>query len=107
MRWSSSQKRIPLKRHRQAEWGASGLGCLTPHVKGRKIAKPSGSNRFRHCHQGPLRMSKESLAERKRRAAKIVELLDKEYPDAVCALTFSNPLELLVATILSAQCTDV
>jgi endonuclease-3 len=37
---------------------------------------------------------------------KIVELLEKEYPDAKIALHYTNPLELLVATILSAQCTD-
>ncbi len=35
------------------------------------------------------------------------EALSRVYPDAHCELTFSNPLELLVATILSAQCTDV
>lgn len=40
------------------------------------------------------------------RAAKIIELLEKEYPDARIALNYTNPLELLVATILSAQCTD-
>jgi len=37
---------------------------------------------------------------------KIVELLEKEFPDAKIALNHANPLELLVATILSAQCTD-
>jgi endonuclease-3 len=37
---------------------------------------------------------------------KIVELLEKEHPDARIALHYTNPLELLVATILSAQCTD-
>ncbi len=37
---------------------------------------------------------------------KIIELLEKEYPDAKTALKYSNPLELLVATMLSAQCTD-
>ena len=37
---------------------------------------------------------------------KIISLLKKEYPDARCALDHSNPLELLIATILSAQCTD-
>jgi endonuclease-3 len=42
----------------------------------------------------------------RRRAAKIVRELAREYPDATCALDFTNPLELLVATILSAQCTD-
>jgi endonuclease-3 len=45
-------------------------------------------------------------AEVKRRALKVVRLLNKEYPDAVCALVHHSPFELLVATILSAQCTD-
>ena len=40
------------------------------------------------------------------RASKIVKGLSKAYPDAHVALRFSNPLEMLVATILSAQCTD-
>ena len=39
-------------------------------------------------------------------ARKITELLLKRYPDAKTALRFGNPLELLVATVLSAQCTD-
>jgi endonuclease-3 len=39
-------------------------------------------------------------------AAKVVAALRKLYPDAKCSLDFNNPLELLVATILSAQCTD-
>ncbi len=41
------------------------------------------------------------------RVKKIWPLLRKAYPDATIALHFSNPLELLIATILSAQCTDV
>ena len=40
-------------------------------------------------------------------AKKIVNLLLKKYPSPLIALNFKNPLELLVATILSAQCTDV
>ena len=43
----------------------------------------------------------------KRHAAKIAQLLAKQYPDASCSLDFRSPLELLVSTILSAQCTDV
>jgi endonuclease-3 len=39
-------------------------------------------------------------------ALRVIELLEKEYPDAKIALNFTNPLELLVATMLSAQCTD-
>ena len=37
----------------------------------------------------------------------ILKILDEVYPDAHCTLDFTNPLELLVATVLSAQCTDV
>ncbi len=40
------------------------------------------------------------------RAGKIVRKLAKLYPDAHCALNYANPLQLLIATILSAQCTD-
>ena len=40
------------------------------------------------------------------KAEKVNEFLKKTYPKVQCALDFSNPLELLVATILSAQCTD-
>jgi len=44
--------------------------------------------------------------ELKRRAAEIIKRLKKAYPDAHCALNHSNAFELLIATILSAQCTD-
>jgi endonuclease-3 len=44
--------------------------------------------------------------EEKQRTLKIIRRLKTEYPEARCSLNHSNPLELLVATILSAQCTD-
>jgi endonuclease-3 len=47
-----------------------------------------------------------TAAERKARVAEILRRLDLMYPGATCALHHSNPWELLVATILSAQCTD-
>ena len=40
------------------------------------------------------------------RVLKIIELLEKEYPKAKTALNYTSPLEILVATMLSAQCTD-
>lgn len=49
---------------------------------------------------------KESFPEKQKRAAKVVSLLAKHYPDAHCALDHENAFQLLVATILSAQCTD-
>ncbi|HEX8073189.1 MAG TPA: endonuclease III [Pyrinomonadaceae bacterium] len=42
----------------------------------------------------------------KKRTREIIKRLRRAYPDAKCSLIFTNPLELLVATILSAQCTD-
>ncbi|MGH8103719.1 MAG: endonuclease III domain-containing protein, partial [bacterium] len=50
---------------------------------------------------------KESAKDKQARARQIVARLKAKWPDATCTLTYSNPLELLVATILSAQCTDV
>lgn len=51
-------------------------------------------------------MPRESLQNKKERAGKIIHRLKETYPDAHCELVHSNPLELLIATILSAQCTD-
>jgi len=49
----------------------------------------------------------ESDLARVRRARKILRILDQTYPDARCELDFANPFQLLCATVLSAQCTDV
>ncbi len=52
-------------------------------------------------------MPKNNLLERKERLKKILSFLKKEYPDAKCHLDYNNPVELLVGSILSAQCTDL
>jgi endonuclease-3 len=49
-------------------------------------------------------MKKENYKER---VGHIIEILEKEYPHAKTALTYKSPLQLLVSTVLSAQCTDV
>ena len=49
---------------------------------------------------------RESLKNKKNRISKIVSILKKEYPDSKCSLIYEDPFQLLVATILSAQCTD-
>ena len=51
-------------------------------------------------------MPRESLQDKQARTNKIIAGLRKTYPNAHCELNYSSPLELLVATILSAQCTD-
>jgi endonuclease III len=51
-------------------------------------------------------MPRETAKEKIARTKKIIAGLEKTYPDAHCELVHQNPLELLIATILSAQCTD-
>jgi endonuclease-3 len=51
-------------------------------------------------------MARENFQTRKARAQRIMAGLAATYPDAHCELNYSSPLELLVATILSAQCND-
>ena len=52
-------------------------------------------------------MPRESKTKKKERADEVYRLLEAEYPDAHCELDFANPFQLAVATILSAQTTDV
>jgi endonuclease-3 len=54
----------------------------------------------------PARSTLSAKSPLKDRAPEVIRILERTYPDAKVALKFSNPLEMLVATILSAQCTD-
>jgi endonuclease-3 len=56
--------------------------------------------------RSPKRAAAESPADLRRRARAVVRTLRKEFPERVLPLTHRNPFELLIATILSAQCTD-
>ena len=51
-------------------------------------------------------MPRETFKARAARLKKIIAALDRTYPEVHCELDHSDPLELLIATILSAQCTD-
>ena len=51
-------------------------------------------------------MSRERLPDKEARVGRIIRGLRAAYPEAHCELNYSNPLELLIATILSAQCSD-
>lgn len=70
-------------------------------MKAKLPTKPAAVN-----VQARIVPSRETRAQRKDRSLQIVDCLEKLYPDADCSLRFSNPFELLIATILSAQCTD-
>ena len=54
----------------------------------------------------PAKARGESKPKKRQRAEEILHRLEEEYPEACCALEHRSPLQLLVATILSAQCTD-
>ncbi len=54
----------------------------------------------------PAQRQPESQEEQRARMAEITDALRQQYPDAHCSLEFETPLQLLVATILAAQCTD-
>jgi len=62
-----------------------------------------GSASRRIQHKNGNDMGKEEVTAR---VARIIEILEAEYPNARTALGFTSPLELLVSTVLSAQCTD-
>ena len=68
-----------------------------------KTVAPSRSQ-AKPTHARPIKLSRDLAPER---VAAILKGLDEAYPDVECALVHSSPWELLVATILSAQCTDV
>jgi endonuclease-3 len=51
-------------------------------------------------------MPRESKTARKQRVAKIIAILSRQYPEAECRLDYKTPLQLLIATIMAAQCTD-
>ncbi|HEY3395203.1 MAG TPA: endonuclease III [Lacipirellulaceae bacterium] len=68
----------------------------------RKPARPVRSRAARRTPQRPA----SPPAEKKAQAARVVRRLNADYPAATCALVNETPFELLVATILSAQCTD-
>ncbi len=77
----------------------------------KKAAAKKVSSPRRSAPKEPRPISIKTLSQREalapERIAAILKALDEAYPDAVCALTHTSPWELLVATILSAQCTDV
>jgi endonuclease-3 len=67
---------------------------------------PSAGEGREPSAETPAVRTPETPAARKRRTRRIVEALKAAYPEARCALTHTDPFQLLVATILSAQCTD-
>jgi len=77
--------------------GGTSAGSRKPKSRVGKGAKKGG---------GKVGGSRESADDRRERTAQIARRLARAYPDTEISLDWSNPLELLVSTILSAQCTD-
>ncbi len=80
----------------------TGAQRSTKGGQGRANQKQAGT----HTKLRAYAKKPQTAAERKARLAEILRRLDHMYPGATCALLHHNPWELLVATILSAQCTD-
>lgn len=95
--------------------GKRAAGSARPKTGGRKAAGPrrakrsrkaAGSARGRRNSGESRRGKKQGGAGRRPPIKAIISRLEREYPESKIALEFGNPLELLVATILAAQCTD-
>lgn len=90
---------MPVKRTTSARKTAA-KPAKSPSVKTKKSVKKSPvSKAAKSKAQAPS-------PELKKRVAKIIAQLNKDFPDADCALVHQTPFQLLIATILSAQCTD-
>jgi endonuclease III len=113
-----SEPKLPGKRRPRATPGrtrAAARGKSARAASVRKRARPSAT---RHAPRGarPARLTQAKRPAAPRRAkfappdparvTAVLDLLDRGYPDARTALNHENPLQLLIATILSAQCTD-
>jgi endonuclease-3 len=80
-----------------ARAAATGAAAQKRGANKRAAPKPKARSR---------KFGRETVAQKRARAAEIIERLHREYPDSRCSLTHRNAYELLTATILSAQCTD-
>jgi endonuclease III len=75
-------------------------------VKPRKASGAAARSAERRAGITPAQARRESVRARRERARAILERLERAYPAARLALNFETPLQLLVATVLAAQCTD-
>jgi endonuclease-3 len=78
----------------------------TPKPKTKAKTKPKSKGKTPRKAKKPATPSAPPTPQLKRRALALVRGLQQDHPDAHCELDFTNALELLVATILAAQCTD-
>ncbi|HEX4414277.1 MAG TPA: endonuclease III [Lacipirellulaceae bacterium] len=72
----------------------------------KSVAKTNTNGKPGSAGKRPKPSSLGGLAKRRAQAARVIERLKADYPGATCALENETPFELLIATILSAQCTD-
>ena len=84
-----------------------------PSRTGKGRGKKTGKNKSKKAGKGTARKAPakgnargETGMSNEARVAKMIPILEESYPDARCQLHFSSPFELLIATILAAQCTD-
>ncbi len=87
---------------------ATAAGRKSPPMKRQPARRAAIANRRKKTvSRANDRDNGRAVAEKQAQAARVVERLQADYPSVTCALENETPFELLVATILSAQCTDV
>ncbi len=106
--------RRPARSGRHERTGSANRATVLPNITGRKQTRGRSSHPLKNAKGGAASTVPKLSAKVKGynptapdRIAEILKRLDQLYPDVTCALTHKNPWELLVATILSAQSTDV
>src|SRR5437588_8638607 len=78
-------------------------GAWSRHLTSRKLTRDNSAATFSTLSTSTMPAAP---AKSKKHAREVVKRLKREYPEATCALVHGTPFELLIATILSAQCTD-
>ena len=98
----------PAKTNKNAAKKSAKTNIIAAKSPARTVAKrPAGKAARKPASAAEVRTRELGGDRSPARVAEILKILDEAYPKAECALTHSSPWELLVATILSAQCTDV
>jgi endonuclease-3 len=98
-----ARKKTKAKAKTRAKAKSKGKAKPRARAKVRAKSKAQATKAKRHP---TAKTPRKRVAADPKRAHSIIEILNAEYPDAHCMLNFSSPFELLIATVLAAQCTD-
>ena len=103
---SSSAKKQPAKNKAAAKKPTGARKPVAATKPAPAARKPTGARKPAAAAVKKNTVRAETRAQAAARAAKIAEILARTYPDARCLLNYESPFQLLISTILAAQCTD-